>query len=331
MWKVLIGIAVVVVLIVGALFALPMFIPSETVRAELVARLEEATGREVRIDGPIEISVLPTASLSAGGVGLGGLTGEGEAFSVEFVSFGLSLLPLIGGNVEINALTIVKPRIVYEIDETGVSNWDGPPPANASDSIEDLIATEPSAPEATAEVITGLDKLSIGRVTIVDGALTYRDRGSGTEETVDAINLVMDMPRITGPGTVEGTFRYLGVEDKIALAIGERAAADRFEQIPVGLTLSTEGGGATLDGTAFDGDRLFAGTFKAEGELLRKFLAAFADLPDAPGFGTFALEGSLTATAADVLAEILQGHHRRRRRSAAGFAPPSTASVPASA
>ena len=145
MKKVLIGIAVVVVLIVGALFALPMFIPSETVRAELIARLEEATGREVRIDGPIEISVLPTASLSAGGVGLGGLTGEGEAFSVESVSFGLSLLPLIGGNVEINALTIVGPRILYEVDETGVSNWDGPPPANAADSIEDLIATEPEA------------------------------------------------------------------------------------------------------------------------------------------------------------------------------------------
>ena len=223
MRKVLIGIAVVVVLIVGALFALPMFIPSETVRAELIARLEEATGREVRIDGPIDISVLPTASLSAGGVGLSGLTGEGEAFAVDSVSFGLSLLPLIGGNVEINALTIVKPRILYEVDETGVSNWDGPPPANAADSIEDLIATEPEAPDATAEVITGLDKLSIGRVTIVDGSLTYRDRASGTEETVDAVDLVMDMPRITGPGTVEGTFRYLGVENRIALSTSASA------------------------------------------------------------------------------------------------------------
>jgi len=307
MKKVLIGIAVVVVLIVGALFALPMFIPSETVRAELIARLEEATGREVRIDGPIDISVLPTASLSAGGVGLGGLTGEGEAFSVESVSFGLSLLPLIGGNVEINALTIVGPRIVYEFDEAGVSNWDGPPPVDAAESIEDLIASEPEAAEATAEVVTGLDKLSIGRVTIVDGTFTYRDRGSGTEETVDAVNLVMDMPRITGPGSVEGTFRYYGVENKLALSIGERAVAERFEQIPVGLTVSNAGGGVTLDGSAFDGDRLFAGAFRAEGDSLRKFLAAFADLPDAPGFGTFALEGPLVATTTDLLTESFKG------------------------
>ena len=304
MKKILIGLAVVVVLIVGALFALPLFIPSETVRAELIARLEEATGRDVRIDGPISISVLPTAQLSAGGVGLGGLTGEGEAFSVESVSFGLSLLPLIGGNVEINALTIKGPSIVYEIDENGVSNWEGPPPDTAADSIEDLIATEP---EATAEVITGLDKLSIGRVTIVDGTLIYRDRQSGTEEVVEGVNLTMDMPRITGPGSVDGTFRYLGTEYKVALEVGERASAERFERIPVGLTLSADGGSATLDGTAFDGDTLFAGAFTSKGNSLRNFLGGFAGLPDAPGYAAFALDGKLVATASDVLIESFQG------------------------
>jgi len=305
--KVLIGLAVVIVLIVGALFALPLFIPSETVRAELIARLEEATGRDVRIDGPISISVLPTAQLSAGGVGLGGLTGEGEAFSVDSVSFGLSLLPLIGGNVEINALTIKGPRIVYEIDENGISNWEGPPPDTAAESIEDLIATEPAAPEATAEVITGLDKLSIGRVTIVDGTLVYRDRQSGTEEVVEAVNLTMDMPRITGPGSVDGTFRYLGTAYKLALEVGERATAERFERIPVGLTLSADGGSVTLDGTAFDGGTLFAGTFTSKGDSLRNFLGGLAGLPEASGYAAFGLDGKLMATASDILIESFQG------------------------
>ncbi|MBN9022102.1 MAG: AsmA family protein, partial [Rhizobiales bacterium] len=307
MKKILIGLAVVVVLIVGALFALPMFIPSETVRAELVARLEEATGRDVRIDGPISISVLPSAQLSAGGVGLGGLTGEGEAFAVDSVSFGLSLLPLIGGNVEINALTIERPRIVLDYDENGISNWGGPPPATAQESIEDLIASEPAVPEATAEVITGLDKLSIGRVTIVDGTFVYRDRRSGTEETIDGVNLTMSMPQITGPGSVDGTFRYLGVEQKIALEVGERAAADRFERIPIDLTLSNGGGSANLAGTAFDGDNLFAGTWSAKGDSLAGFLAGLAPLPPAPGFGTFALDGKLVATGSNVLVESFAG------------------------
>ena len=307
MKKILIGLAVVVVLIVGGLFALPMFIPSETVRAELVTRLEEATGRDVRIDGPISISVLPTARLSASSVGLGGLTGEGEAFAVDSVSFGLSLLPLIGGNVEINALTIERPRIVLEYDENGNSNWGGPPPASAQESIADLIASEPAVPEATAEVITGLDRLSIDRVTIVDGSFVYRDRRSGTEEAIDGVNLTLDMPQITGPGSVAGTFRYLGVEQKIALKVGERESADRFERIPVDLTISNDGGSATLAGTAFDGDQLFAGTWNARGDSLQRFLAAVAPLPDAPGFGGFALDGKLVATGSDILVESFAG------------------------
>src|SRR5690606_29183285 len=123
----------------------------------------------------------------------------------------------------------------------------------------------------------------------------------------DGVNLTMDMPRITGPGSVNGTFRYLGVDHKIALKVGERAQADRFEQIPVDLTLSTEGGSANLAGIAFDGDNLFAGTWTAKGDSLRTFLAAFAPLPDAPGFGKFALDGKLVATGSDVLMESFAG------------------------
>jgi len=50
----------------------------------------------VRIDGPVSISVLPSASLSAEGIGLGEI-GDTEALSLDSVSFGLDLFPLIGG------------------------------------------------------------------------------------------------------------------------------------------------------------------------------------------------------------------------------------------
>ncbi len=39
------------------------------------------------------------------------------------MSFGLSLLPLLSGKVDINAITIVKPHIVYAIGANGESNW----------------------------------------------------------------------------------------------------------------------------------------------------------------------------------------------------------------
>ena len=50
MRKLLIGLVVVVVLIVAALFALPLLIPSDTIKGELIATIEDATGRDIRID-----------------------------------------------------------------------------------------------------------------------------------------------------------------------------------------------------------------------------------------------------------------------------------------
>ncbi|MEP0324347.1 AsmA family protein [Bauldia litoralis] len=311
MKKLLIGLIVVVVLIVGGLFALPLIIPSETVKNELIARIESATGRDVRIDGPVSVSVLPSPSLSAKGVGLAGLTGDSEAFSVDSVSFGLGLFPLLAGNVEITGVTIERPKILVTFDEAGQSNWtgaaaaaDGPAPTDPN-SIEDLIAAEPvpsAGDGAASDALAALDNLTIGRVTIVDGTLTYRDLASGTEETLQALNLDIRMPNMVGAGTVEGDFVWYGGAQKIALTIGERPAAQLLERIPVELTVSDDGGSLTARGVALDGASLMEGTVEAKGSSLRGFLQGFGvDLPDAPAFAEFSLSGPLAVDASSLL------------------------------
>ena len=136
-------------------------------RAELIARIEQATGRQARIDGPISISLLPTVHVSAGGIGLAGVTGDSEDFSVESVSFGVSLLPLLSGKVALNTITIVKPVLVYAIDENGGSNWASAAPAQAEpdpskpQSMEDLIANagEAAPEQAAQDTLAALDRI----------------------------------------------------------------------------------------------------------------------------------------------------------------------------
>lgn len=313
MKKLLIGLLVLVVLVVGALFALPLFIPSDTVKAELVSRLEAATGRDVRIDGPVSISVLPTARLSAKGVGLAGLTEDSEAFSVDSVSFGLSLIPLISGNVEINAVTIEKPRIVVAFDKNGKSNWTGAPAPEAKPkSIESLIegnpaATPPAAAEPAADAFAALENLTISRVSIVDGTVIYRD-AAGTDETIEAVNLDIRMPQMVGAGTAEGSFVWQGRKENVALTIGERPAGQLLAQIPIALTLSSDGGSLTAKGTALAGDTLFAGTIEAKGSSLHGFTEGFgANLPDAPAFAAFSFAGPVAVDTASVLIKTFKG------------------------
>lgn len=65
MKKILIGLAAIVVLTIGALFIVPSVIDWKSYEPEIAAMVRDATGRELHIDGDISVSVLPL-SISIG-------------------------------------------------------------------------------------------------------------------------------------------------------------------------------------------------------------------------------------------------------------------------
>jgi AsmA protein len=294
-----------------ALAALPLFLSAESIRAELAARIEAATGRQTRIDGPISLSVFPTARLKAEGIGIAGIASESEAFSVESVSFGLSLLPLLAGNIEVYGVTITRPVILLETEADGGTNWDmGGAPASAEPapgSIEDMIAT-PDAPAAVedsaTDAVSALDRLSIGRIDIDDGTIIWRDMASGREERVEALDLEIKVPKLDGAGTAEGSFTRLGVENELALTIGARPDPTKFDSVPIEMTVTSDLGSVMATGTALAGDNFFNGTLQAKGSSLRAFAAGLgAPLPDMPAFGAFTTEAKVAANAGQILIE----------------------------
>lgn len=248
--------------------------------------------------------MIPTAHLSAEGIGIAGLAGESEDFSVESVSFGLSLLPLIVGNVEISGVTINRPVVVVETDASGIVNWSsgqtGEAPAPAS--IEDMIAGgDSAAPGAPSDTLAMLDRLSLGRVKITDGTLVWRDLSSNREERVDGIDLNIRVPRLDGPGTVEGGFNWLGDARSFEIELGERPDPTRFDTIPVNLTLTSEGGSIVAEGTAMAGEMLFEGSVASEGSSLAAFAGGYGfDLPDMPVFGAFDVTSRVKASASQI-------------------------------
>ncbi len=307
--RLVVAIVILVVLIVGAAVIVPLFIPTDAVRAELITRIQQATGRQARIDGPISISLLPTVHVSAGGIGLAGVTGSGEALKVGSVSFGVSLLPLLSGRVAINSVTIVKPQVVYAIDKNGNSNWQAAstPAADTTaaaqpKSMEDLIisseASQQQQQAATAEMLATIDRIGISKLTISDGTLAYRDQRSGTAETVTAMNLTLAAPNLAYGASLDGSFAWGGKTEKIALKVGARPDPTRLAALPVDLTLSDDLATIAAKGTALDGDSLFNGTVAANGGSLAGLAGRFgASLPAAPAYGKFDLSAGLAATA----------------------------------
>lgn len=283
---------------------MPLFVSAEAIRTELAARIEAATGRATRIDGPVSFSVIPTAHLSAEGIGIAGLAGETEDFSVESVSFGLSLLPLITGNIEIHRVTITRPSVLIETDADGRTNWTSSAAGGETTpgGIEDMIATNESQPDSTPQnTLAVLDRLSIGRVTIADGTLIWRDLASSREERLEDIDLDVRVPRLDGAGTIEGSFVRLGVTQSLEFEIGERPDPTRLEAIPINLTLSSDAGTIVAQGNAMAGETLFDGTVETEGKSLVAFAGTFGiELPDMPVFGAFDTATHLSASASQI-------------------------------
>ena len=68
MRKLLLGLAAFVVLLVAAAVIIPFAVPVEVYSARVAALVEQATGRELKIAGPVRLSVLPMLALEANDV-----------------------------------------------------------------------------------------------------------------------------------------------------------------------------------------------------------------------------------------------------------------------
>ena len=68
-------VVVLVVLVAGAAVVLPQFISVDTYKDRLVAEVKKATGRDLKISGPVHLSVLPHLAIDAAQVSFSNAAG----------------------------------------------------------------------------------------------------------------------------------------------------------------------------------------------------------------------------------------------------------------
>ena len=91
--------------------------------------VKKATGRDLVLDGPIALSLLPTPTVTLSGVKFFNVPGSKNPNMVEVKSVTVkpSLLALLTGNIEVSEVTLVEPKIVLEINAEGKPNWEFTP------------------------------------------------------------------------------------------------------------------------------------------------------------------------------------------------------------
>ena len=160
-----------------AIIVVPHFIDWTRYKSVITARAKEATGRDLVIDGTIGLSILPPPTLSVTKVRFANGTGGSvpDMATLDSLDLRVALFPLLRGNLTVENVTVVAPKIIVETLPDGSSNLAfGAAKANGGSSATGagFVAKPPS--------------IQIDRLAIERGTLIYRD-ASGAAQTVEVL------------------------------------------------------------------------------------------------------------------------------------------------
>jgi AsmA protein len=185
-----IGLGSLVLLLVIAVIALPMFFDPNDFRDELVDGVKSNTGRDLTIDGDIGLSVFPWLGVELGAMKLGNAPGFKEPVfaSTQRVSVRIKLMPLLSRRIEADKVVVDGLILNLARNKSGKTNW-----ADMAQKGDAASADEPGKKPAAAagegESGSALAGLAIGGLAIQGAKITWRDAASGQDFTVDNVRL----------------------------------------------------------------------------------------------------------------------------------------------
>ncbi len=183
----------VLVIAGAAIAAAPWLYSSDAALAAISAQVQEATGLYVAARGKPRLSFAPRPRISIEGVGFADRNGALVVEAEEFFG-GLKLLPLLSGRLEVESISLMRPRMEIDLDRK---------PIDAPGAAARAAAAQPASPEANKA-----DKFRLGVLNIVDGALRLKLDEKSYE--AGKISATLDWRKVGEPATLTGAFDRRG-------------------------------------------------------------------------------------------------------------------------
>ncbi len=176
-----------VLLITLTLVGILLFVDPNDYKDDITTAVRDATGRELTIDGNLELSVFPWLGLSLGRTRLGNAPGFGDQpmAQVEAVDIKVKLLPLLKSQLEMKTVLLRGLQLNLARKADGRSNWDDltGQPAEVTETPSE------KAPPADESGPPPLAALAIGGVELSDARIVWDDQQGGQHITIDNLQL----------------------------------------------------------------------------------------------------------------------------------------------
>ncbi|WP_150523178.1 AsmA family protein [Roseibium sediminis] len=261
MRRILLGLASLLFLAVAAILIIPFFLPKDVIKNQVIAEIDNRFGWQLRLDGPVSLSLFPGFSLHASDVGI---SGEAGADGIEFASardieIGLGWAGLLGGEIQVTGIRLDQPAILMDIGPRGLASWEPRRGFMQEVEAQETARTEPAnAPSSTPETSAGegpaatsiLQRIGIDRVEIVEGTLQYRDHRSGSDVRVSNLNLLLKASDLDGLVELDSKFRFKDKPFEVQANVDNPLALVAGDIRPIRLDLSSDETRIGLEGNA---------------------------------------------------------------------------------
>jgi len=269
--KTLLGLGLIVVVLLGSAVIAPSFIDWNARLPEIAAQVKDATGRDLSIDGKLEVRIIPAPMLTARGVKLGNMKGGQADHMVELdaVEVRVAFMPLLSGQLQVERISLVNPVITLEKAADGRSNleFQSATPATGLSSLKSQKNQDASTQESS-----GLG-IRLDNFEIKNASLIYINSTNGSHERVDNLDATLRAASLQGPFEAKGQAKVRGISMAFDVSLGQIIAE---RTVPLDANIKAGGATVQLSGAllSLESDPRFNGKVKIEGENLGMLLEA---------------------------------------------------------
>ena len=230
----LIAIAVFVITVIAALFAVPYFIDWNSYRGWFEQEAKKVIGREVQVDGDVKLHLLPTPYFRLEKVRIGDAATNlsGHFFKTETLSIKLSIAPLFRGVVEAHEIEFQRPVLRLALDAKGGWNWQ---------SFAQALRSAGYVPANVA----------LASLRILDGVLALHGSDGAEYGRLEGLNGELSAPALEGPYRFKGEYGPTGSRRDLRL-VTSLPDADGSVPFRISLRLPETNASYLIDARAID-------------------------------------------------------------------------------
>ncbi len=190
----------IILLVIVAVIALPFFIDPNDFKPEIQTTIKEKTGRDLIIEGDLELSVFPWLGVSTGNLTLSNSPGFSDKpfAKIDASHVKVKLIPLLSKKLEVSRIELKGLSLNLAKNKQGTTNWD--------DLVQ--VKDEEKQPKTkdTVKSENPLSALSLGGISIEQAHIIWDDQQQGKYSELSDFNLTTDELIFDQPIDIELSF-----------------------------------------------------------------------------------------------------------------------------